>query len=86
VKYAWIDAQRRDYSLPDMCEVLAVSISGYRASRPEGKADRTQLTDPQAVVLMKRIHAEVKAAYGWRRMHRELHGRDHRSVCVLWDR
>jgi hypothetical protein len=27
VKYAWIDAQRREYPLPDMCEVLAVSIS-----------------------------------------------------------
>ena len=25
-----IDAQRREYPLPDMCEVLAVSISGYR--------------------------------------------------------
>jgi hypothetical protein len=31
VKYAWIDAQRRCCTLPDMCEVLAVSISGYRA-------------------------------------------------------
>jgi len=28
VKYAWIDAQRADYPLPDMCEVLTVSISG----------------------------------------------------------
>ena len=25
VKYAWIDAQRRDY-LPDMCAVLAVGL------------------------------------------------------------
>jgi putative transposase len=33
VKYAWIDAQRREYPLPDMCEVLTVSISGYRAWR-----------------------------------------------------
>ena len=31
MKYAWIDAQRREFPLPDMCEVLAVSISGYRA-------------------------------------------------------
>ena len=29
VKYAWIDAQRRDYPLPDMCSVLRVNISGY---------------------------------------------------------
>ena len=78
MKYAWIDAQRREYPLPDMCEVLAVSISGYRAWRRGGKPDRTRLTDLQAVALMKSIHAEVKGAYGSRRMHRELHGRGHR--------
>jgi putative transposase len=32
----------------------------------------------QAVVLMKAIHAEVQAAYGSRRMHRELKARGHR--------
>lgn len=63
MKYAWIDAQRRDYPLPDMCEVLAVSISGYRAWRCGGQPDRTRLTDPQAVALMKSIHAEFKGAY-----------------------
>jgi hypothetical protein len=61
-----------------MCEVLAVSISGYRAWRGGGKPDRTRLTDPQAVVLMKSIHAEFKGAYGSRRMHRELQDRSHR--------
>ena len=37
VKYAWIAAPRRDYPLPDMCEVLAASISGCRAWRRGGK-------------------------------------------------
>jgi len=78
VKYAWIDAQRREFPLPDMCEVLAVSTSGYRAWRRGGTPDRTRLTDPQAVALMKSVHAEVKAAYGSRRMHRELQDRGHR--------
>jgi transposase InsO family protein len=78
VKYAWIDAQRRCYPLPDMCEVLAVSISGYRAWRRGGKPDRTRLADPQAVALMKSMHAEVKAAYGSRHMDRELQERGHR--------
>jgi transposase InsO family protein len=77
VKCAWIDAQRREYPLPDMCEVLAVSISGYRAWKRGARPDRTRLTDPQAVVLMKSIRAEVKAAYGSRRMHREFQGRGH---------
>jgi len=61
-----------------MCEVLTVSISGYRAWRPGGKPDRTRLSDPQAVALIESIHAEVRAAYGSRRMHRELQGRGHR--------
>jgi putative transposase len=78
VKYAWIDAQRADYPLPDMCEVLTVSISGYRAWRRGGTPDSTRLNDAQAVALMKAIHAEVRAAYGSRRMHRELKGRGHR--------
>ena len=79
MKYAWIDAQRRQYPLPDMCEVLAVSISGYRAWRRGGKPERTRLTDPQAVALIRSIHAEVRAAYGSRRIHRELQGRGHRT-------
>jgi len=78
VKYAWIDAQRAEYPLPDMCEVLAVSASGYRAWRRGGTPDSTRLGDAQAVALMKAIHAEVKAAYGSRRMHRELKARGHR--------
>ena len=61
-----------------MCEVLGVSISGWRAWRRGGKPDRTRLSEPQAVALMKSVHAEVKAAYGSRRMHRELRGRGHR--------
>jgi transposase InsO family protein len=78
VKYAWIDAQRREYPLPDMCSVLSVSISGYRAWRNGGTPDSTRLNDAQAVTLIKAIHAEVKGAYGSRRMHRELKGRGHR--------
>jgi transposase InsO family protein len=78
VKYAWIDAKRREYPLPEMCEVLAVSVSGYRAWRRGGQPGRTRLTDAQAVALMRSIHAEVKGAYGSRRMHRELQDRDHR--------
>ena len=78
MKYAWIDVQRRDYPLPDMCSVLGVSISGYRAWRGGGTPDSTRLNDAQAVALIKAIHAEVKGAYGSRRMHRELKGRGHR--------
>ena len=64
--------------MPTLCEVLGVSISGYRACKRGGKSERTRLTDAQAVTLMKSIHAQVKAAYGSRRMHRELQGRGQR--------
>jgi transposase InsO family protein len=78
VKYAWIEQQRAAYPLPELCEVMSVSISGYRAWRRGGKPGSTRLSEPQAVALIKAIHAEVKGAYGSRRMHRELKGRGHR--------
>lgn len=78
MKYAWIDAQRSDYPLPELCNTLTVSISGYRAWRRGGTPDSPRLSDPQAITLIKAIHAEVKGAYGSRRMHRELRGRGHR--------
>jgi hypothetical protein len=31
VKYAWIDAQGKAFALTEMCAILDVSISGYRA-------------------------------------------------------
>jgi hypothetical protein len=40
VKYAWIDTQRSYYALSEMCPVLEVSISDYRAWKRGGKADR----------------------------------------------
>jgi putative transposase len=63
--------------MPDMCEVLGVSASGWRAWKRGGTPDSTRLTDPQAITLIKAIHAEFKGAYGSRRMHRELRGRGH---------
>lgn len=82
MKYAWIDAQRAEFPLPDMCEVLAVSVSGYRAWRRGGTPESARLSDAQAAALIKAIHAEVKGAYGSRRMHRELKGRGHRiGIC-----
>ena len=86
MKYPWIDAQRHKFPLHDMCEVLTVSICGYRAWRRGGKPDRTRLTDPQAVALMKNIHAEVKASYGSWRMHRELQGLGQRIGLRLVER
>ena len=63
MKYAWIDAQRGEFDLRQMCEVLEVSVSGYRAWKRGGTPDRKRLTDAQLLALIHAIHAEVKRAY-----------------------
>ena len=45
MKYAWIAAQGKAFALAEMCDVLDVSISGYRAWKRGGKPDRQSLTD-----------------------------------------
>lgn len=74
MKYAWIDTQRA-FALAEMCAVLDVSVSGYRAWKRGGKPDRKRLTDSQILALIQAIHAEHKGAYGSPRMVRELRER-----------
>lgn len=72
MKYAWIDAQRGDYGVDEMCRVLDVSESGYRSWKRGGKPQRKRLTDAQMLALIQSIHAEFKGSYGSPRMVREL--------------
>ena len=74
MKYAWIDAQA-EFALTEMCAVLNVSVSGYRAWKRGGKPDRKRLTDAQMLSLIRAIHAELKGAYGSPRMVEELRSR-----------
>jgi putative transposase len=75
VKYAWIDVQRDQFALNELCRVVEVSVSGYRACKRGGTADRQSLTDAQLLALIQSIHAELKGAYGSPRMVRELRAR-----------
>lgn len=75
MKYAWIAEQGRAFALSEMCDVLDVSISGYRAWKRGGRPDRKRLTDGQMLALIQSIHAELKNAYGSPRMMRELRAR-----------
>ena len=75
MKYAWMEEQRTDYTLDELCAVLAVSESGYRAWKHGGTPDRTRLTDAQMLALIRAIHTELKGAYGSPSMVRELRGR-----------
>ena len=75
MKYAWIAEQGKSFSLTEMCDVLNISVSGYRAWKQGGKPDRKRLTDGQMLALIRSIHAELKGAYGSPRMVRELRAR-----------
>ena len=75
MKYAWIEAQRKAYPLPAMCETLTVSISGYRAWKRGGSPNRKRLSDVQLLALIQTIHRQLKGAYGSPRMVRELRSR-----------
>jgi putative transposase len=72
VQYAWIDAHGKAFSLTEMCIVLDVNISGYRAWKRGGTPDRKRLTDEQTLAVIRAIHVELKGAYGSPRMVREL--------------
>lgn len=74
MKYAWIEEQK-EFALAELCAVLDVSVSGYRAWKRGGKPDRKRLSDGQMLALIRAIHAEHKGAYGSPRMVRELRER-----------
>jgi transposase InsO family protein len=58
-----------------MCDVLDVSVSGYRARRRGGTPNRKRLTDSPMRALIRALHAELKGAYGSPRRVRELRTR-----------
>jgi putative transposase len=55
VKYAWIDGHSKAFALTEMCVVLDVSISGYRAWKRGGH--RQQLRE-----LSKMVNEQVRAS------------------------
>jgi hypothetical protein len=75
VKFAWIDSQSRHYPLSALCEVLSVSVNGYRAWKRGGVPERKRLSDEQLLALIRTIHGEVKGAYGSPRMTVEIRAR-----------
>jgi putative transposase len=75
VKYAWIDMQTKRYALAELCGVLEVSISGFRAWKRGGTPQRKRLTANQTLAIICTIHAEFKGAYGSPRIVRELRQR-----------
>jgi hypothetical protein len=74
---------RQGICATEMCTVLDVSISGYRAWKRGGTPDRKRLTDSQMLAVIRAIHAELKGAYSSPRMVRELRGRGFAAANVI---
>ena len=72
MKYAFITKHRHSNPLLDLCALLNVSISGYRAWARGGTQHRKRLSEPQMITVIRATHAEVKGAYGSPRMVRAL--------------
>ena len=77
MKYAHIDRSRHLWPVRLQCRVLEVSFTGYRQHRLRRRriACRRHMTGPALLVHIRAIHAELRGAYGWPRMWRELRGR-----------
>ncbi|HAN56805.1 MAG TPA: hypothetical protein DCQ77_11765 [Betaproteobacteria bacterium] len=60
MRYAWIAEHGKSFALPEGCEVLEVSGSGYQAWKCGGIADRKRLADAKMRALIRAIHAEKK--------------------------
>jgi putative transposase len=71
VKYAWIQAQRCNYSAALMCEVLGVSRSGLHGAGRRGVSARRQ-SDARLIMDIRQRQDHHRGCYGRRRMSREI--------------
>jgi putative transposase len=85
VRYAFVERHRNVWPVVVQCRVLEVSVSGYRqhrargakppAAAPEGK----RLGDMALLAHIRAVFHEMKGAYGWPRVWRELAARGLRA-------
>jgi transposase InsO family protein len=77
VKYAHIYHHRHLWPVRLQCEVLKVSFTGYHQHqlRRQRMASRRHMTEAALLVHIRAIHRELRGAYGWPRMWRELRRR-----------
>ncbi len=90
MRYAFIERHRGIWPIVVQCRVLQVSASGYHQHRLRQAADigpnqprnlpiRGRLSDTALAVHIKAVFAEMKGAYGWPRIWRELAARGVRA-------
>jgi transposase InsO family protein len=71
VKYQFIQAQQAAHRIGRLCQVLAVSCSGYYALRRRPPSARTQ-ANARLVERMMHLHRQMKARYGAIKLWRAL--------------
>jgi len=85
VRYAFIERHRTVWPIAAQCRALNVSASGYRQYRTRQTENNGSLQpgrrigDVALLVHIKAIFNEVKGAYGWPRIWRELQERGVRA-------
>lgn len=85
MRYAFIERHRKVWPIATQCRVLNVSASGYRQYRARQTGDAGSLPpgprigDVALLVHVKAIFNEMKGAYGWPRIWRELSARGIRT-------
>jgi transposase InsO family protein len=77
MKYAHIYRNRHLWPVRIQCEVLEVSFTGYHQhqQRRSRLKPRRHMTEAALLVHIRAIHLELRGAYGWPRMWRELRRR-----------
>jgi transposase InsO family protein len=71
VKFAFVEAEKAQWPVTRMCEVLGVSPSGYYAWRKRPEAARNA-EDRRLGVLVQEAHARSRKTYGSPRVHAVL--------------
>ena len=84
MRYAFIERHRTLWPIVTQCRVLEVSVSGYGQYRVRQRPDaRTpasgRLSNMALLVHIRAVFHEMKGAYGWPRVWRELVGRGVRA-------
>lgn len=71
MKFVFIHAHRRQFSVRRLCQVLGVSVSGYYAWRKRPASKRQRDTE-QLLEKIRSIHVDSHETYGSPRVHAQL--------------
>src|SRR5262249_35675497 len=77
VRFVFIDAEKAQYPIGVLCDVLQVSRSGFYAWRRRGPSARAK-EDEKLAVEIAAVHKRTKGRYGSPRVHRELRAKGRR--------